>query len=46
MEIALDKLKQEIEELKTENSRLENIYIINGLSKFAEEDEEEKLDEW
>ena len=46
MEVALNRQKEEIEELKTENSRLENIYIINGLSKFAEKGEEEKLDEW
>lgn len=46
MEVALNRLKEEIEELKTENSRLENIYIINGLCKFAEKGEEEKLDEW
>ena len=46
MEIALKKLEEEIEKLKSENSKLENVYIINGLSKFAEEAEEQKLDNW
>lgn len=46
MEIASDRLKEEIRYLQEENARLENIYIINGVSKLAELNDEMKLDEW
>ena len=46
MEKACETLRLEIRQLQEEQARLENIYIINSLSKLADNDEEDKLNKW
>lgn len=46
MEETIRKIQDEINELHLENSRLERIFLGNGLKELAKQDDEETLNTW